>query len=122
LFSGLEKFESGGTYNMANYTKNVGHIAQGITSASFLPLWATRAFAFSLGYVFIALAVLLLLGIKTRVSLLINGLVYVGLGLGLMAVQEGEGAVWIANYLIVTVGALVLVRHNRFALWADRHD
>jgi len=29
---------------------------------------------------------------------------------------------WLGIYVIMIAGALLLVRHDRFALWADRHD
>lgn len=120
VLAGLEKFESGGSYSLANYSKTMGRIASGITGASFVPLWASHLFAFSLGYVLLALGAFLLLGIKARTVLMALGLVWVGLGFGLMAVQENEGVAWIGVYVGLTAGALLLVRHNRFALWADR--
>lgn len=120
FLSGLEKFESGGTYSFENYGKTMARIANGITGASFLPSWATKAFALPLGYIFLALGIMLLLGIKTRCAFILLALVWVGLGFGLMAVQSDEGAVWIGTYVGLTVGALLLVRHNRFALLPDR--
>lgn len=120
FLSGLEKFESGGTYSFENYGKTMGRIASGITGASFLPSWATKAFALPLGYIFLALGIMLLLGIKTRLALILLALVWVGLGFGLMAVQSDEGAIWIGTYVGLTVGAMLLVRHNRFAIVPDR--
>jgi thiosulfate dehydrogenase [quinone] large subunit len=120
FFAGVEKFESGGTYSFANYYANMGRMAQGITGASFLPLWATRNFAHSLGYLLLLLGALLLLGVKTRATLVLTGLLYVGLSFGLMAVQENEGIAWLAIHVGLIAGALVLVRHDRFALWPSR--
>ena len=122
LLAGIEKFESGGTYSFANYYKNMGRMAQGITSASFMPLWMTKTFAHSIGYVLIVLGLALLLGLKTRATFVLVGLTYVGLSFGLMAVQDSEGVAWLATYVGLIVGALCLVRHNRFALWSDSND
>lgn len=119
LFAGIEKFESGGTYSFKNYYANMSRMAQGITGASFLPLWATRNFAHSLGYLLIVLGAALLLGLKTRATLVLTGLLYVGLSFGLMAVEENEGIAWLAIYIAMISGALVLVRYNRLALWRD---
>lgn len=121
LLAGTEKWESKGTYSSTNYHDNMTHMAQGITGASFLPLWATQAFALSLGYLLVALGALLLLGVKPRLTLFVTGLLYVGLSFGLMAVQEAEGVAWLATHVIMFAGALVLVRYNRFALWADKN-
>ncbi len=120
LLAGVEKFELKGTYSVANYRENMGHMASGITGASFLPLWATRAFALSLGYLLVVLGVALLLGLKSRTMLVLMGLLYVGLAFGLMAVQENDGVGWLALHVGLVAGALVLVRHERFALWRTK--
>ncbi len=121
LMAGIEKFESGGKYSFEAYYVNMSRMASGITGASFMPLWMTKSFAISLGYLLIVLGVTLLLGIRTRCSLILAGLVYTGLSFGLMAVQESEGVAWLAIHVGLIAGALVLVRHNRFALWADKN-
>jgi thiosulfate dehydrogenase [quinone] large subunit len=120
LLAGADKFEKNGTYSLANYHENMDRMAQGITGASFLPLWATRNFAHSLGYLMLILGAALLLGLKSRTTLVLTGLLYVGLSFGLMAVQENEGIAWLAVHVGLISGALVLVRHERFALWRDR--
>lgn len=122
LLAGIEKFEAKGTYSTANYAENMSRMAQGITGASFLPLWMTRSFAFSLGYVLTILGVLLLLGVKTRLTLFVTGLVYVGLSFGMMAVQESEGIAWLGMHVVMFAAALALVRYNRWALWGDKND
>ncbi|HWA86091.1 MAG TPA: hypothetical protein VG710_07720 [Opitutus sp.] len=122
LFAGIEKFEKGGTYSAANYSDNMHHMAAGITGASFLPLWMTTDFAMTLGYVLTLLGGLLILGVKSRLTLFVTGLVYVGLAFGLMAVQEQQGTAWLGIYVGLIAGALVLVRHDRLALWPDKRD
>jgi thiosulfate dehydrogenase [quinone] large subunit len=120
FMAGVEKYENKGTYSVANYRQNMDHMAEGITGASFLPLWATKAFAHSIGYVLLALGALLLLGVKPRVTLTLTGFVYVGLSFGLMAVQEQQGLAWLGTYLGLIAGALVLSRHDRLCVWRDR--
>jgi thiosulfate dehydrogenase (quinone) large subunit len=122
LLAGVEKFESKGTYSLENYTTNMGRMAQGITGASFLPLWATRSFAMTLGFVLTILGLALILGIKTRATLILTGLVYVGLSFGLMAVQEGDGVAWLGMHVLMFAFALYLVRYNRFALVGDKYE
>lgn len=122
LLAGLEKFELNASYSFSNYYENMARMAQGITGASFLPLWMTKSFALSLGYVLLLLGVALLLGLKTRLTLIVSALVYVGLAFGLMAVQEGEGVAWLGVHVMMFVGALLLVRHDRFALWSGSRD
>lgn len=117
LLAGVEKFEGKGAYSFHNYYENMGRMASGITGASFLPLWATRLFAHSIGYVLVTLGVALLLGLKTRFALVLVGLTYVALSFGLMAVQESEGVAWLGIHVGMIAGALVLVRHDRFSIW-----
>ena len=119
LLAGLEKFESKGNYSFVAYYENMKRLATGITGASFLPLWSTRLFAFSIGYVLIALGVTILLGIKTRFSLFLMGLTYVALSFGLMAVQESDGVAWLGVHVGLVAGALALVSYNRLALVRD---
>jgi thiosulfate dehydrogenase [quinone] large subunit len=120
LLAGVEKFESGGNYSFEIYYRNMSRMANGITSASFMPLWATKTFAFFLGYLLVALGLAVLLGLKTRLALVGLGFLWVSLSFGLMAVQENEGVAWLGVYVGLNAAALLLVRHNRFALWSDR--
>jgi thiosulfate dehydrogenase [quinone] large subunit len=122
LLAGLEKFEANKSFSFSNYTENMTRMATGISNYSLIPLWAAKAFALSLGFLLVGLGAAILLGIKTRASLFFAGLVYVGLAFGLMAVQEGEGVAWIGMQVTMFAFALVLVRHNRWALVADKHD
>lgn len=119
FLAGLDKFETGGKYSLEIYSTNMGRMATGITGASFLPLWATKTFALSLGYLMLVTGAALLFGIKTRYTLFAIGLIYVGLSFGLMAVQESGGVADLAIHIGLIAGALALVRHNRLALWRD---
>jgi thiosulfate dehydrogenase (quinone) large subunit len=121
LMAGLEKFEANRSFSTANYSENMTRMATGISNNSVIPLWAAKAFAMPLGYILTILGIALLLGVKSRVTLFITGIVYTGLGFGLMAVQEGEGVAWIGMQVLMFVVALVLVRNERFAVWGDKH-
>lgn len=122
LLAGLEKFEANKSFSWENYTENMKRMATGISSYSMIPEWASRTFALSLGPILVVLGAAILLGLKTRISLFLGGLVYVGLGFGLMAVQEGEGVAWIGMQVLMFAFALFLSRHDRFALWADKNN
>ena len=121
LMAGLEKFEANKSYSTANYSENMTRMATGISNNSVIPLWAAKAFALPLGYVLTILGIMILLGIKSRIALFLGGVVYVGLGFGLMAVQEGEGVAWIGAQVLMFAAALAIVRHERFAVWRDRY-
>jgi thiosulfate dehydrogenase (quinone) large subunit len=120
LIAGIEKFEANKTFSFANYTENMSRMATGISNYSLIPLWAAKSFAMPLGFLLTLLGLAVLLGVKSRISLFLSGLVYVALGFGLMAVQEGEGVAWIGMQVLMFVAALVLVRHERFAVCPDK--
>lgn len=121
LLAGIEKFEANKSFSFSNYTENMTRMATGISNYSLIPLWAAKMFALSLGFLLVGLGAGILFGIKTRASLFLGGLVYVSLGFGLMSVQEGEGVAWIGMQVLMFAVALVLVRHDRFAIFGDRN-
>lgn len=120
LLAGLEKFEANKSWSFSNYSENMGRMAKGISDNSFIPMWAANMFAMPLGYLLTIFGVLILLGVKSRVTLFLTGLIYVGLGFGLMAVQEGEGVAWIGMQVMMFAFALFLVRSERCALCASK--
>jgi thiosulfate dehydrogenase (quinone) large subunit len=122
LLAGLEKFEANKGYSMENYSANMSRMAKGISEFSFIPVWAANMFAQSLGFLLLIVGVAILLGIKSRVSLFVGGLLYVGLAFGLAAVQEGEGVAWLGMQVMMFAFALVLARNERFALWGCKYD
>ncbi|MEZ5277413.1 MAG: hypothetical protein R3F07_13620 [Opitutaceae bacterium] len=116
LIAGIEKFELDGVYSMENYYANMRRMGEGIASSSFLPSWMTLPYAYTLGHLLVVLGILLLLGVKSRLMLILNGLTFLSLSVGLMAVEESGGVAWLAIHVILCAGGLLLVSHNRFAL------
>ena len=81
-----------------------------------LPSFLMKPYAASLGYVLIISGVMLLLGLATRTSLFIQGLIYISLSFGLILINESGGVAWLAAHLLLVVAALALAKHNRFAI------
>lgn len=81
-----------------------------------LPSFLMNPYAASLGYVLILSGVMLLLGVATRTSLFIQGLIYISLTFGLILINESGGVAWLGIHLLLVVAALALAQHNRFAL------
>ena len=99
LLAGVEKFELDGTYSMANYYANMRRMGEGIASSSFLPASLTLPYAYTLGHFLVVLGLLLLLGVKTRLMIILSGLTYLSLAIGLMAVQENGGIAWLGIHV-----------------------
>lgn len=119
IISAIEKFELEGTYSFANYYANARRLGEGIAGATFLPTWLALPYAYTLGHLTMVVGILLLLGVKTRLMLLITGALYISLAVGLMAAEENEGVAWLAIHVGLTAGALLLVSHNRLAITRD---
>jgi thiosulfate dehydrogenase [quinone] large subunit len=119
LFAGLDKFGSVGNYSFENYYNKMSGMAGGIAEASIIPGWAAKLFALPMGYIMLILSVTILLGIKLRISLIVSLLLYVGLSVGLMAVDEQHGIAWIGIHLIISVMALKMVTNAKWVVLKD---
>jgi len=69
-----------------------------------------------LGPALIVLGITILLGIASRASLFLLGLLYISLTWGLILIKQDEGVSWLGVHMIMVVMALVLAEHNRFTL------
>jgi thiosulfate dehydrogenase [quinone] large subunit len=69
-----------------------------------------------LGPALIATGLMLLLGLGTRISLFIQGLLYIALTVGLIIIKQDDGISWLGIHVALVAFALVLVRHNKLAI------
>ncbi len=69
-----------------------------------------------LGPALLALGFAILLGIASRTSLFLLGLLYISLTWGLILIKQDEGVSWLGVHMILIVMALMLARHNRFTI------
>lgn len=69
-----------------------------------------------LGPTLLILGFTILLGIASRTSLFLLGLLYVSLTWGLILIKQDEGVSWLGVHMILIVMALMLAEHNRFAI------
>ncbi len=83
-----------------------------------LPAFALIPFSYGLPWVELITGVALLLGIYTRCSLVWIGLTYVALCFGHMISSNYPAIADTALHLGFTVGALLLVRHNIWAMYS----
>ena len=81
-----------------------------------LPSVLLKPFYAVLGPALIILGVTLLLGIFTRISLFLQGILYIVLTIGLMLINQNDGATFLGIHIVLVAMALVLVDNNRFAL------
>ncbi|WOO40193.1 hypothetical protein [Rubellicoccus peritrichatus] len=67
-----------------------------------------------LGPLLIVLGLTVLLGIFSRISLFVMGLVYTSLTFGLILINQPSGVAWLATHVILIVLMLIYAGYNRF--------
>lgn len=78
--------------------------------------WALPLYDKVLGPALLILGVTILLGIASRTSLFLLGLLYISLTWGLILIKQDDGVSWLGIHMILIVMALALAQHNRFAI------
>ena len=79
-----------------------------------IPGFALSLYSSLLGYVLIGVGIMILAGICSRIALLFSGLIWATLSVGLILLKQDAGIAWLGMHVALTVGALLLVKHNRF--------
>ena len=69
-----------------------------------------------LGPALIVLGLTILLGIASRTSLFLLGILYTSLTWGLILIGQNDGVAWLGTHMILVVMALALAEHNRFTI------
>jgi len=69
-----------------------------------------------LGPSLILLGITVLLGIASRTSLFLLGLLYISLTWGLILIKQDEGVSWLGIHMVLVVMALALSNYNRFTI------
>lgn len=103
-------------YGLSHYRGVPDSLETQFADQPLLPGFLTKPFYASLGYILIALGLMLLLGIKTRLSLFGMGLLYTALTFGLILIKQDPGVAWLGIHVGLVALALTLAKHNKFAL------
>jgi len=103
-------------YSLHSYHAIPDSMKDKFAQEPFLPAFLTAPYYGILGWALIALGIGVLLGIFTRASLFLMGLLYVSLTFGLILIKQDAGVSWLAIHVAMIAVALSLCRHNRFAL------
>ena len=103
-------------YSFANYSGIPASLKEKFANEPLLPHFALTIFDKLLGPAFIITGIMLLLGLGTRLSLLVQGLIYIALTVGLILIHQDDGISWLGIHVALVALALVLVKHNKLAL------
>jgi len=103
-------------YALANYAGIPSSLKAKFANEALLPKFALTAFDQVLGPALIATGLMLLVGLGTRISLFLQGLLYAGLTVGLILIKQDDGVAWLGIHAALVAFALVLVKHNKLTV------
>lgn len=103
-------------YALANYQAVPEALREKLALEPLLPAWLATPFYAALGWTLVAVGLALLLGLWTRLSLLVMGLLYAALTVGIILLKQDAGIAWLAIHVGLVAYALQLSKFNRFAL------
>ncbi len=103
-------------YGLEHYKAVADSMHEAFLKEPLLPEWLLTPYYAVLGPALIILGGMLLLGIGTRISLFLMGLIYISLTHGLILLNQDAGISWLGVHIIMIAMALMLVKHNRLAV------
>ncbi len=92
------------------------------SASPLMPSFMVEPYAFVLGFALIGLGLTTLLGICTRLSLFLMGLLYISLTYGFVILEPSmgpsaaAGIAYLGVHMVLIVGALMLADYNKFEL------
>lgn len=103
-------------YSVTNYAGIPPSLKDRFVNEPLLPKFSLAAFDHLLGPAFIITGVMLLLGLGTRLSLFLQGVMYTALTIGLILIKQDDGISWLGIHVALVAFALTLAKHNKFAI------
>ena len=103
-------------YALANYNGIPAALQSKFANEALLPHFALSAFNFLLGPALIITGLMLLVGLGTRISLFVQGLIYIALTVGMILIGQNDGPPYLGIHLALVAFALLLARYNKFTL------
>lgn len=103
-------------YGLEHYHGVPDALANSFQNQPLLPSFMLKPYDIVLGPALVILGLMLLLGIGTRISLFLQGLLYCSLTYGLILIKQDGGVAWLAAHMILIAYALTLAKHNRLAI------
>lgn len=103
-------------YAFSHYQGVPEPLYEALADEPLMPGFALSIYSGLLGYALVAVGIMILAGIYSRVALLVSGLIWASLSVGLILLKQDAGIAWLGMHVALTVGALLLVKHNRFSV------
>jgi thiosulfate dehydrogenase (quinone) large subunit len=104
------------SYALTNYSGIPASFKDQFANEPLLPHPVLTVFDHLLGPMLILTGVMLLLGLGTRLSLFVQGIIYIALTFGFILIRQDNGISWLGIHIALVAMALMLAKHNKFAL------
>ena len=104
------------SYSWANYAGIPAGLRDKFAHDPLLPHFALTLFDRVLGPAFILTGIMLVIGLGTRLSLLIQGLLFIALTVGLVLIDQNDGVAYLGIHIGLVAAAFLLAQHNRFVV------
>ena len=105
------------TYGLDHYHAIPDSLKEQFADQPLLPAFFTGPYYAVLGYVLLILGITLFLGVCTRTTLFLMGLLYTSLSFGLILINQDGGIAWLGIHILLIVAALLLEKHKRLVLF-----
>ncbi len=109
---GLTASTSQKTYALANHHGIPEALAGKFQAEPLLPGFALTFMDTYLGAILVVLGALLLVGLFTRITLFLMGLVYLALTVGLILIGQDAGVAWLGTHVLIVAFALSQSRYS----------
>ena len=118
FFAGIDKFrEKGSTnYGFDFLSKNLEPISKLMQENTRLPAFMITPYFYTLAFALVLVGITCVLGLATRLSLFIGGLLFVSLSLGLMMLPDDTASVQLGVQVGLAALALVTLKPNPMSL------
>lgn len=104
------------SYALANYTGIPAGLRDKFAHDPLFPKFALVLFDRMLGPALILTGIMLIIGLGTRLSLIIQGLLFIALTMGLVLIDANDGVAYLGIHIGLIAAAFLLVEHNRFVV------
>ena len=104
------------SYALANYAGIPAGLKDKFAHEPLFPKVALVLFDRMLGPAFILTGIMLIVGLGTRLSLLVQASLYIALTVGLVLIDQNDGVAYLGIHIGLVAAAFLLAQHNRFAV------
>jgi thiosulfate dehydrogenase [quinone] large subunit len=105
------------SYALANYAGIPVALKDKFAHEPLLPKFALVLFDRLLGPAFILAGIMLIIGLGTRVSLLVQAVLFLALTIGLILIDQNDGVAYLGIHIGLVAAAFLLAQYNRFVVF-----